>query len=417
MRVRRHTLMARIVLVSVICAVLATALTAVLRSASRTSVGNAAKGPYLAAAVRPSTPQAVLDADVRRFYGEWKSAFVRADCGHRTYQVYSPDAQYPYTSEAQGYGLVIAATMSDVDRSARMLFDGILRYVLAHPSVNSDELMAAEQDAGCSDAGGSDSATDGDMDIAYALLLADRTWGSAGGYDYRGLALRRIAALKSKVVNPRTKLMLLGDWSTRDDPRLFNVSRTSDWNVHHFRMFASATGDPEWDVIRRAHQRAIAALQTGYSPATGLLPDFARASATGVTPVSGKVLESEYDGDYYFNACRAPWRIGLDAITSGDGGSLEAARRINAWAIAVSAGDPDNLGAGYTLAGRRLVSASSSAFFAPMAVAAMTDPAGQHWLDALWMKMAATPVDANIYFGATIQLQVMLIVSGKYTAI
>jgi len=36
--------------------------------------------------------------------------------------------------------------------------------------------------------GDSDSATDGDMDIAYALILADRQWGSGGAIDYLGQA-------------------------------------------------------------------------------------------------------------------------------------------------------------------------------------------------------------------------------------
>ena len=75
---------------------------------------------------------------------------------------------------------------------------------------------------------------------------------------------------------------------------------------------------------------AISALQTRYSRRTGLLPDFVVTSEDGSPiPADGEVLESSHDGDYSYNACRTPWRIGFDAIVSGDSRSLAAARRMN----------------------------------------------------------------------------------------
>src|SRR4029079_10363430 len=189
--------------------------------------------------------------------------FVRHRCG--SYQVISPDADHPLVAEAQGYGLVITALMAGADPDARPVFDGILRYVLAHPSVNNRDLMAAEQDASCRSVDGAGSATDGDLDIAYGLLLADRQWGSRGRFDYHALALRRIQAIKANEVNPRTHLFTLGDWSTPGSS-LYEVSRTSDWLIGHLRAFRRASGDPAWDTIRRAHQRAIVGLRGAYAP-------------------------------------------------------------------------------------------------------------------------------------------------------
>lgn len=372
-------------------------------------------GPYRAAKIRPTmSPEKQREA-VLRYYESWKGNFVTQACGDDAYQVASPDAAYPYVAEGQGYGLVITASMASLDPEAKRIFDGILHYVLEHPSANNPDLTAAEQDSSCVDAGGGNSATDGDMDIAYGLLLADKQWGSNGAINYAQLAIKRIAAIKRSEVHPTTKLMLLGDWSTAQDGDLYETSRTSDWIVHHLRAFKATTGDPFWDDVLRAHQTAIASLQGTASPATGLLPDFAQASGNTVRPVSGKVLESQRDGDYYFNACRTPWRIGLDAITSADSTSLEAALKINEWAVKATGGDPDRFAAGYTLDGERLQDTSINTFWAPLAVAAMTDPTGQAWLDALWEKMVTTPVAPEAYFGTTIQLQVMLIVSGVYT--
>jgi endo-1,4-beta-D-glucanase Y len=402
-----------------IAALIAAAAVAVAytrKESTRTIPGITDPGPYRAAKIRPTMAPEKQREAVLRYYENWKKNFVKQACGDDAYQVVSPDAAYPFVAEGQGYGLVITASMASLDSEAKNVFDGILHYVLEHPSTNNADLTAAEQDSSCVDAGGGNSATDGDMDIAYGLLLADKQWGSNGSINYAQLAIKRIAAIKRSEVHPTTKLMLLGDWSTAQDGDLYQTSRTSDWIAHHFRVFRAATGDPFWDDVLRAHQTAIASLQSAVSPVTGLLPDFAQVSGNTLRPADGKVLESPRDGDYYFNACRTPWRIGLDAVTSADNTSLTAALKINKWAVRTTGGDPDRFAAGYTLDGERLQdSGSSNTFWAPLAVAAMTDPTSQAWLDALWQKMATTPVSPDAYFGTTIQLQVMLIVSGLYT--
>ncbi len=153
--------------------------------------------------------------------------------------------------------------------------------MIDHPSSINPDLLAAEQDASCRSVNGGDGATDGDLDVAYGLLLADRQWGSSGVYDYRQLAIRHINAIKKDEINSATNLLKLGDWSSPGD-EYYYISRTSDWMVDHFRAFRRATGDSAWDTIRSAHQRLIGTLQADYSPNTGLLPDF--VVDTGTTP-------------------------------------------------------------------------------------------------------------------------------------
>jgi endo-1,4-beta-D-glucanase Y len=370
----------------------------------------APEGFYPHAAIRPSASRADMRERLRAYYREWKAAFVRPGCGDGTLRIHSPDAAYPAIAEGQGYGLVIAASMAPLDTQSRDLFDGILAFVLGHPSSNDADLMAAELDARCAERDGGDSATDGDMDIAYALLLADRTWGSAGRYDYRELALRRIRAIGRSNVNAGSKLMLLGDWSV-DGSRLHDTSRTSDWNPQYFRAFQAATGDPGWAEIAGAHRAAIARLQRSR---TGLMPDFVRGTGEAVAPVAGQVLETTHDGDFGFNACRTPWRLGLDALLSGDTVSTDAARRMTRWFRSATGDDPARVGSGYTLDGAVYRREGDNAFWAPLAVSAMADPAAQPWLDALWRRMATSRVDPGNYFGDTLQLQVMIIVSGNY---
>lgn len=369
--------------------------------------------PYAAGTLKPSGTQAAIDQKVVDYYNKWKAAFVRQNCGNGWYQVISPDADHPYVAEAQGYGMVVTATMAGADPDAKKIFDGLVKWKIDHPSSINPDLLAAEQDAACRSVNGGDGATDGDMDVAYGLLLADKQWGSAGTYNYKDLALKHIAAIKKDELNPTTKLLKLGDWSSSGD-QYYYISRTSDWMVDHFRAFRTASGDTTWDAVRSAHQTQISRLQSTYASGTGLLPDFVVDTNTTPKPAPGQVLEDPNDGAYWWNACRTPWRIADDAVTSGDATSLAAARKLNSWIKSKTGGDPNKIAIGYKLNGTQISAGSEAAFFAPFAVAAMTDPGSQAWLDALWNKMLTTPVDTSSYFSASIQLQVMITASGNH---
>ncbi|WP_086828692.1 glycosyl hydrolase family 8 [Streptomyces sp. NRRL B-24572] len=369
--------------------------------------------PYAAGILKPTGTQSALDQKVVDYYNRWKAAFVRQNCGNGWYQIISPDADHPYVAEAQGYGMVVTATMAGADPDAKKIFDGLVKWKIDHPSSVNPNLLAAEQDTACKSVNGGDGATDGDMDVAYGLLLADKQWGSAGTYNYKDLALKHIAAIKKDEVNPTTKLLKLGDWSSSGD-QYYYITRTSDWMADHFRAFRAASGDTTWDAVRSAHQTQISRLQSAYASGTGLLPDFVVDTDTTPKPAPGQVLEDPNDGSYWWNACRTPWRIGDDAVTSGDATSLAAARKVNGWIKTKTGGDPNRIAVGYKLNGTQISSGSEAAFFAPFAVAAMTDPGSQAWLDALWNKMLATPVDTSSYFSASIQLQVMITASGNH---
>ena len=90
--------------------------------------------------------------------------------------------------EEDGGALSVDARAEDFSLAARELFDGMYAYFREHPTATHDHLMAFYQTRGCDDARGVDSASDGDLDIAFALLLADRQWGSCGPVNYAAAA-------------------------------------------------------------------------------------------------------------------------------------------------------------------------------------------------------------------------------------
>src|SRR5262245_61265494 len=106
------------------------------------------------------------------------------------------------TSEAHGYGMILFALMAGYDADAKKYFDGMFNMYDKHRSTGNSNLMSWIIDQSESTSADSDSATDGDMDIAYALLLAHYQWGSSGAINYIDHAKRIInLGLKGSSVN------------------------------------------------------------------------------------------------------------------------------------------------------------------------------------------------------------------------
>ncbi len=366
-------------------------------------------------AIRPShLSQAQLDQAVTRRYRDWKAAYVRASNGVTpgggTYIEMvgvGADDDTKTTSEAHGYGMLVFALMAGHDPEAQKLFDGMVNLFDHHRSTINPELMSWVIADSESSGGDGDSATDGDMDIAYALLLADRQWGSQGPFDYLAMAKRMITrGIKASEMGSESLRPKLGDW----DDSGWNT-RTSDWMPGHFRAFQAATGDSFWSRAADTVFALAAKIREGYAPSTGLMPDFVVDRTP--RPAPPRFLERETDGDYSWNACRYPWRLATDALHNESAQARAALQPLLRWVKSKTGGDPEEIKAGYTLDGDMLVSYGSLAFTGPILAAAATDVAHQSFLNAGWDHLESERVD---YYDDTIALLTMLLISGSWWA-
>jgi endo-1,4-beta-D-glucanase Y len=360
--------------------------------------------------------QTTRDSATAAFYDSWKSRFVQAGCGSGRYFVNThADTKGRVVSEGQGYGMEIVPLMAGHDPQAQTIFDGLYRYVQDHPSSFSSHLMAWQQGHSCQDVGGVDSATDGDLSIAFGLLLADRQWGSAGSIDYLSEAKARIAAIKRWEINPRTHLTNLGDWSRHAQSRYRFGTRSSDFMLDHFRAFETATSDPFWGKVVDATQDLVHRIQKHQAPRTGLLPDFVVDTGSHPVPAPSGYLEGRNDGSYSWNACRVPWHLATDFLVSGDRRSRTAALRISRWISTKTEGTPRRIRSGYSLGGRVLPhSWFELSFAAPFAVGASVDSSQHTWGEAVWRKITSEPPASDGYYGSTLKLQAMLVLSNNY---
>ncbi|WP_191090542.1 glycosyl hydrolase family 8 [Niallia endozanthoxylica] len=357
-------------------------------------------------------------SDIRYAYELWKAQYVKQIEGNQYYVSY--DNRHNTVSEAHGYGMFIMVLMEEqFDIQTRAIFDGMFRYAKSHPSDRNHSFMVWRQfrqkDGTMKDDKNGQftgSATDGDMDIAYALLLADQLWGSDGNIHYKQEAIWIINALMDSVVNHDEWTLKLGDWVKDDDPKYGTASRTSDWMVGHIAVFYEVTGDERWKKVLDKMIELTTKIQNQFSSETGLMPDFIWKKEGEWVPVDPYFLEGKNDPYYSYNACRVPWRLAAGYVLTTDKDVKHQLEKINTWMIKATQNNPSSIKAGYDLDGHTLVSYSDIAFIAPFAASASIDTKNQEWMNHLWGKMTEElgPNKTSNYYSDTIRLLVMLFI-------
>ncbi|GAC1301550.1 MAG: glycosyl hydrolase family 8 [Mucilaginibacter sp.] len=373
---------------------------------------------YAAGTIKPNNiSQNQLDNNVRDFYTAWKKRFVKSTPGKRESFVWFENiGKKQCVSEGQGYGMIIIALMAGFDHSAKDTYDNLFRYYRSHPSRRSRYLMAWAQYSNGKSTDNT-SATDGDMDIAYSLLLADKQWGSNGGINYLREGKAMINAIMQFEINHKTWSILLSDALEAESRDYFDM-RSSDFMPAHFKAFYAATKDTRWNKVINANYKLFANLQERFSPDAGLLPDFIVHINKKATPAPPHFLESAYDGFYNYNACRVPWRIATDYLLNGDMRAKSTVSKINNWIRETTGNNTYNLSAGYTLAGNDIKGRYFEAlsFVAPFGVSAMADKKNQRWLNNVWKYLTGFKMKDYDYYDNSIKLIDIIILSGNYWA-
>ena len=358
-----------------------------------------------------------MHRSVADYYAYWKARYLRLSNGNTPGGGYYIKADstgghtYPIksNSEAHGYGMLTFVLMAGYDAKAKAYFDGMFNMYDQHRSTINGELMSwliTQDEYRWQD---SDSATDGDFDIAYALLLAHDQWGSGGGINYLKEAKRIISrGIKPGDMSETTKRTMLGDWD-----RNRYSTRSSDWMAGHMRAFHAATQDSFWLEAADVVYDLIEGITASHSPATGLMPDFVVGSTPRPAPPG--FLEGPNDGLYYYNACRFPWRLALDAAHNATPEARNALNRTLTWLKAKTGANPANIRAGYTLAGGNIRGNNyfTTAFASPLIAASVISSDHQRFLNAGWDIIKNRK---ESYYGDSINLLCMLFISGNWWA-
>ncbi len=282
-------------------------------------------------------------------YERWKSLLVRT-CQDGVRVLADPSSETRV--EAIGFGTILAAYADDQDT-----FDKLMTFYDRKRTTEANNMMAWL--VTCDDIVDPGSATDGDIDVAFANIIAHVQWG--GTYLNKAKDILNIIkenliidctvdGLQTKVLGPGYSSGMWGGCGMTD---------IQYYTPGFFRVFAEVTGENIWNQLA---DDSYTLLNASAHPVTGLVPDW--QTADGTPGPGGRA------GHYGYDACRVPWRMSLDYLWNGNTEARQWCIRISDWAYGIGA---LNIVDGYDLDGTAIGEYGlNSAFLGGFTVALMT---------------------------------------------
>lgn len=356
-------------------------------SAGTTTTGGGGTSSSLGGELTGTFPTTVTEADARLAYDTWYDNHVE-DCGGGTWRVRF-DNPSQTVSEGIGYGMILAAIWEDDPT----LVQGFYDYYQA--ALNERGLMAWLVE-GCSltisDPGG---ATDGDLDAAMGLILAECRWPGMG---FGEAATSIINAIKTyDIIDVDGRLALLaGDaWG---DLHCMNPSYLAP---AYYRVFSEhvPADSAFW-------QQMVGDTYAWFDeiahPTTGLVGEWAE------TDGSCGFSSTE---DYGYNAARTPWRLATDYAWAGSAEAEAILLRVSSFVDGI--GGIGSVVDGYRTDGTKVGGNLNSTFAGALALSGLVRD--QTTVDAYHTDFLNVPAnnDAN-YFQSTLRALYMTLSVKKF---
>jgi len=311
-------------------------------------------------------PTGAMLADAQAAYTKWMTDLVTSDGAQGNLRVKRPNSSGAETnssnSEGVGYGMLAAVYQNDQDT-----FDKLWKY--ANLWLDSNGLMNWYINAEGTQVLGTGAATDGDEDMAFALIMADARWGGKGS-----LSTTYIAAAKTllnniwnhEVDHKRNDVLMAGDQFA--DGSVINISYFAP---AYYRVFARVSGQSGWNNTVETSYTVIAATlnsQNG-NASNGLIPAWSTPAGVPMAP------SGTGDPTYHqLDSCRTPFRLGEDYCWNGETRALSYLQKIDSFYSGVTVA---NMVDGYDLNGNphpQFVNTGgprAAAFVGPAGVGAM----------------------------------------------
>ncbi len=323
--------------------------------------------------------------DAQAIYTHWKNTYLKTNCGNYRVEFNSPTGTT--VSEGMGYGMVLTAYFGD-----KTEFDGLWNFVQS--KLNSSGLMMWKVDCNgaTSDSGGDGSATDGDTDIGFALIVAVSQWGDA----YRQIALDYLQTLKAHDYTTCSatgrNMATNGDWDSG-----CNSENTSYFMPAYYRVFYEFSGDSFWS---KAADDAVAIWYANHNSTTGLI-----ANEVNQYGAVGSTGEDYVD----YNGCRIPWRAAADYLWYGTADLKTITDTMTDW-ITSTMGIANFLDGYYTNGTARGSWNGSDCFIGGMTTGAMTN--SQSSVDSFTTYFKSLTIDN--YYETSLRALYMLMLTGNF---
>ena len=347
-------------------------------------------------------PPGASDAALQAAHARWRADLVTADGAGGFLRVRRPNSGNPVNStnsEGIGYGMIIAVYVDDQN-----LFDNLWKYEQLWTEPNG--LMNWEINPQGTAPSGTGAATDGDEDMAFALVMADKKWGGRGSLatTYLDAAKKQIGLIWTNEVDHN-----LGDILTPGDQfggaQIVNISYFAP---AYYRIFGQVTGNTAgWNNVVESSYRVLQATLNAANgnAGNGLVPAWSTPAGVPMAP-PGKPTNHQLD------SCRTPFRIAQDFCWSGDLRAQAYAQKISGFYGAIGA---THLVDGYALNGTPMPNTglALAAFVGPAGVAAMAAPASTRLRDDAYAAVASlTLLGDSLYYNESWTVLSLLMMTG-----
>jgi endo-1,4-beta-D-glucanase Y len=348
-------------------------------------------------------PPAASDAALQAAYARWKTDLVTSDGAGGFQRVKRPNSGNPFNSsnsEGIGYGMIAAVYLDDQN-----LFDNLWKYEQLW--IQTDGLMNWEINPQGTAASGTGAATDGDEDMAFALVMADKKWGGRGSLatTYLDAAKKQIGAIWANEVDHN-----LGDVLAPGDQfggaQIINISYLAP---AYYRIFGQVTGNvADWNRVVESSYRVLqAALNTANGNANnGLVPAWSTPAGVPMAP-PGKPT------NYQLDSCRTPFRIAQDYCWNNEARALAYVQQISGFYAGIGA---THLVDGYALNGTPMPNTglALAAFVGPAGAAAMATPPYFKLRDDAYAAVASlTLLGDSLYYNESWTVLSLLMMNGR----
>jgi len=323
--------------------------------------GQTAKYPFGTNKTYPNgfKPATVDTAKARSWYNAWKGEALK-NCTGKGIMV-TADDQNQVKVEGVGWAMIATAYMGDKEN-----FDGIYQFYNASSKLTprSGGMMSWLVDCNGiyqNSANNEGTAPDGDLDVAFGLVVASWQWGGA----YLDSARAAIGRVRQIVNFCGDLAVIAGGYNGGVWGGGCNYTDMSYYSPAFFRVFADVTGDTVWNKLAND---TYTHLERNANAATGLVSDW--HSVQDGAPFLREGGAQDKDTYYSYDACRTPWRIALDYLWNGDERAKTWATKITTWAHGQGV---SSLKDGYNLDGTPSQQGNAGiAFLGAWAVGAMT---------------------------------------------
>ncbi len=343
-----------------------------------------------------------MNKEVQKAFEDWKNKYLTEEgCAPGTKRVQMGKAyDFGTTSEGIGFGMLILAYMENPKNKNQKDFDALWKYYKRFRDAFGLMNWKISKDRKILNA---NSASEADINVASALLIAHKVWGSNGEIDYSNEAHELIAKIKRFEIEKDTYILKPGDtWGGS------HVLNPMYFCPAFLRMWSQATKDNFWGKVIKANYAVIKNFNDNYE--TGLVPDWSRAN--GQKPEQDDLIYR-----FEYNACQFPLKMALDYAWFGNENSPLAyfmADKTAEWIKTETENYPSRIRDGYELNGQAAGKYNNGAFVGPFCAAGIVDKKHQEWLDTSFdfLRKMRTGGDWG-YYPDTLRLISMLFVSGN----